>query len=38
VIKTAFNVEPTSDMLTLDGVTSRKRQIGPAIQKALESL
>ncbi len=38
VIKTAFNAEPTSDMLTLDGVTSRKRQIGPAIQKALESL
>ncbi|GAB7220638.1 manganese-dependent inorganic pyrophosphatase [Vibrio comitans] len=38
VIKTAFNAEPASDMLILDGVTSRKRQIGPAIQKALESL
>ncbi|GEA49495.1 manganese-dependent inorganic pyrophosphatase [Vibrio inusitatus NBRC 102082] len=38
IIKTAFNTEPASDMLTLDGVTSRKRQIGPAIQNALDSL
>ncbi|MEZ8354760.1 manganese-dependent inorganic pyrophosphatase [Vibrio splendidus] len=38
VIKSAFNAEPTSDMLTLEGVTSRKRQIGPAVQKAIESL
>jgi len=38
VIKSAFSAEPTSDMLTLEGVTSRKRQIGPVVQKAIESL
>lgn len=38
VIKTAFEPAPTTDMLTLEGVTSRKRQIGPAIQGAIESL
>ncbi|MEZ9375461.1 DHHA2 domain-containing protein, partial [Vibrio cyclitrophicus] len=38
VIKSAFNAEPTRDMLTLEGVTSRKRQIGPAVQNAIESL
>ncbi|UJF18732.1 manganese-dependent inorganic pyrophosphatase [Vibrio sp. SS-MA-C1-2] len=36
VLSTAFNVEIDSDLLTLEGVTSRKRQIGPAIQSALE--
>lgn len=38
IIKSAFNTVPSSDILNLEGVTSRKRQIGPAIQKALESL
>jgi manganese-dependent inorganic pyrophosphatase len=38
VSKSAFNTEPTSDMLTPEGVTSRKRQIGPAVQKTIESL
>lgn len=38
IIKSTFNAEPTSDMLTLEGVTSRKRQIGPEVQKAIESL
>lgn len=37
VIKSAFNTTPTNKMVTLEGVTSRKRQIGPAIQQALES-
>lgn len=38
VVQSAFNSDTTKDMLTLDGVTSRKRQIGPAIQTAIESL
>ncbi|MCQ1058688.1 manganese-dependent inorganic pyrophosphatase [Photobacterium sp. DNB23_23_1] len=38
VIKAAFNTDVEGDMLTLEGVTSRKRQIGPAIQSAIESL
>lgn len=38
VIKAAFNTDIEGDMLTLEGVTSRKRQIGPAIQSAIESL
>lgn len=38
VIKAAFNTDIEGDMLTLEGVTSRKRQIGPAIQNAIESL
>ncbi|MGF1735108.1 manganese-dependent inorganic pyrophosphatase [Photobacterium satsumensis] len=38
VIKAAFNTDIENDMLTLEGVTSRKRQIGPAIQNAIESL
>ncbi|OBT09379.1 manganese-dependent inorganic pyrophosphatase [Vibrio sp. UCD-FRSSP16_10] len=36
VLKVAFNSDFNQDMLTLDGVTSRKRQISPAIQKAIE--
>ncbi|CAM4094237.1 MULTISPECIES: manganese-dependent inorganic pyrophosphatase [Vibrio] len=36
VLKTAFNTDVTSDILTLDGVTSRKRQISPSIQNAIE--
>lgn len=38
VIKSAFNTTPENNMLTLEGVTSRKRQIGPAIQQAIESM
>ncbi|MGR5063747.1 manganese-dependent inorganic pyrophosphatase [Photobacterium sp. DNB22_13_2] len=38
VIKAAFNTDVEDNMLTLEGVTSRKRQIGPAIQNAIESL
>ncbi|MDV5168065.1 manganese-dependent inorganic pyrophosphatase [Photobacterium rosenbergii] len=38
VIKTAFEHTPATDILTLEGITSRKRQIGPAIQNAVESL
>ncbi|MDW1982468.1 DHHA2 domain-containing protein, partial [Vibrio sp. Vb0304] len=38
VLSKAFDVKIDNDMLVLDGVTSRKRQIGPAIQQAIESL
>ncbi|WEM45166.1 manganese-dependent inorganic pyrophosphatase (plasmid) [Photobacterium sp. DA100] len=39
VLKIAFDAtDLEKDMLTLEGVTSRKRQIGPAIQNAVESL
>ncbi|GAL35858.1 manganese-dependent inorganic pyrophosphatase [Vibrio maritimus] len=34
----AFDTSVTGDMLTLDGVTSRKRQIGPAIQNSIEQM
>ncbi|WP_026970438.1 manganese-dependent inorganic pyrophosphatase [Aliagarivorans marinus] len=36
VVERAFQSVQGQDMLSLDGVTSRKRQIGPAIQTALE--
>ena len=38
VLANAFEKEIKGDILVLDGVTSRKRQIGPAIQKAIEAL
>lgn len=38
VAEVAFKAKPTNGWLVLEGVTSRKRQIGPAIQKAVESL
>ncbi len=38
VLSEAFKVKIKSDILVLDGVTSRKRQIGPAIQQAIEAL
>lgn len=38
VIQLAFNKEVESGWLTLPDVTSRKRQIGPAIQSAVESI
>lgn len=34
----AFEGQTEAGWLVLDGVTSRKRQIGPAIQSAVESL
>ncbi|WP_261817063.1 manganese-dependent inorganic pyrophosphatase [Vibrio gallicus] len=37
VLKSAFKTASNNDMLTLEGVTSRKRQIGPPIQQALEN-
>lgn len=37
ILKVAFNTEITGDILSLDGVTSRKRQMGPAIQNAIEN-
>ncbi|PMH46158.1 manganese-dependent inorganic pyrophosphatase [Vibrio sp. 10N.286.49.B3] len=38
VAEQAFALKSDSEWLRLDGVTSRKRQIGPAIQKAVEKL
>ncbi|MEI6896864.1 MAG: manganese-dependent inorganic pyrophosphatase [Psychromonas sp.] len=38
VIEQAFKKSHQSDWLTLKGVTSRKRQIGPAIQAAIKAL
>lgn len=37
VVQAAFKGKNTGEWLTLDGVTSRKRQIGPSIQKAIEA-
>lgn len=37
ILANAFDAEIEGDVLVLDGVTSRKRQIGPAIQKAVEA-
>lgn len=37
ILESAFATNVEGDMLTLDGVTSRKRQIGPSIQTAIES-
>lgn len=38
VLANAFDVKIKGDILVLEGVTSRKRQIGPAIQKAIEAM
>lgn len=38
IIENAFNTKIAGDMVTLEGVTSRKRQIGPSIQTAIENL
>ncbi len=37
VLAQAFDGNTSAGMLSLEGVTSRKRQIGPAIQRALEN-
>ncbi|MGF1727768.1 manganese-dependent inorganic pyrophosphatase [Photobacterium nomapromontoriensis] len=37
IAKLAFEGKTTEEWLELDGVTSRKRQIGPAVQKAIEA-
>ena len=38
ILSQAFDTPVTGDMLTLDGVTSRKRQIEPAIQNSIEQM
>ncbi|GEM80358.1 manganese-dependent inorganic pyrophosphatase [Vibrio superstes] len=36
ILESAFNTKIAGNMLSLDGVTSRKRQISPSIQNAIE--
>ncbi|WP_413113539.1 manganese-dependent inorganic pyrophosphatase [Thaumasiovibrio sp. DFM-14] len=38
ILSRAFDTKIDGDILSLNGVTSRKRQIGPAIQQSIESL
>ncbi|MGF1689157.1 manganese-dependent inorganic pyrophosphatase [Photobacterium japonica] len=37
IAQAAFKGKNTAEWLVLDGVTSRKRQIGPSVQKAIEA-